>query len=245
MMNKNFNYNATFPLQCVRLRHSGLAGFMLFALTAITTPAAAQDTTRFHHPNGAISSEGVLIDGEPDGVWTSYDRQGKLISRATWSGGVLNGISTFYKNDAPTSEINYKYGQRNGLSTYYNGNERIEEPYENGLRQGVRRVYRNDILAMETPFVKDLENGLEKIYSVDTSLQAQRGNPITLTTYRKGLVTHRENINRLDAQNRKQGVWKILYPNDIVNIEVTYRNGLRKGYYKEYDTSGYLILLEK
>ncbi|MDR2557075.1 MAG: hypothetical protein LBC49_05100 [Bacteroidales bacterium] len=218
---------------------------LLLALT-ITT-AAAQDTTRFYYPNGAVSSEGILLNGEPDGVWTTYGKDGTLVSRATWTNGVLNGISTFYKNGVPTSEISYKDGQKNGLSIYYNDGERVEEPYIDGLKQGVCRIYQNGVLVKETPYARDLENGLEKNYSADTSLraQAQRGYPITLTTYRRGLVTHRENINRLDAQNQKQGIWKTLHPNDNIHTEITYKNNLRNGYYKEYDTSGNLILLEK
>jgi antitoxin component YwqK of YwqJK toxin-antitoxin module len=221
------------------------AGILLFALITDTTPAAAQDTTRFYHSNGTVSSKGVLINGEPDGVWETYSQNGTLVSRATWTGGVLNGVSIFYKDSVPTSKINYKNGQKEGLSVYYNGSERVEELYENGLRQGLRSVYQKNILIKETPFVKDLENGLEKIYSADTPVHTQRNNPITLITYRRGLVTQRENINRLNAQNQKQGIWKILHPNNNVNIETTYKNGLKNGYYKEYDTSGNLILLEK
>jgi antitoxin component YwqK of YwqJK toxin-antitoxin module len=224
---------------------NNIACLLLWAGIASSIPAAAQDTARFYHPNGAVSSEGILIDGEPDGVWTTYSKDGALVSRATWVNGVLNGVSIFYKNDSPTSEINYKNGQKDGLSIYYNGSERIEEPYRDGLKQGIRRVYQDNTLVRETPYVKDLENGLEKSYRVDTSLQSQRGYPITLIVYRKGLITHRENINRLDAQNQKQGLWKTLHPNDNTSTEITYKNNLRNGYYKEYDTSGNLILLEK
>ena len=221
------------------------ATVLLSVLITAVNRSAAQDTARFYHSNGVVSSKGILINGEPDGVWETYGQDGVLVSRATWANGVLNGLSVFYKDSMPAAEINYKNGQKDGLSTYYNGNERVEELYENGLKQGSRNVYQNNILIKETPFVKDLENGLEKIYNADTSVQAQRNNPITLVTYRKGLVTQRESINRLNAENQKQGIWKTLHPNNNINIEITYKNGLKNGYYKEYDTSGNLILLEK
>jgi antitoxin component YwqK of YwqJK toxin-antitoxin module len=222
---------------------------LLLALTTVT----AQDTIRFYHPDSTVSSEGVLVNGEPDGVWTTYSPQGKLVSRATWTKGVLNGKSIFYDtNGTPTSEIYYKDGQKNGRSIYYNGGERIEERYRDGVKQGIRREYRNNILTRETPYSKGQEHGLEKVYTINATtsdgsvIADETPSRITaLITYRRGLITSRETINRLDAQNRRQGVWKTLYPNNITQTEITYKNNLRNGYYKEYDTSGNLILLEK
>jgi antitoxin component YwqK of YwqJK toxin-antitoxin module len=238
--------------------------FILSLIIGIIAPIVAQDTVRFYHHNGAVSSEGILTNGEPDGVWMSYSPQGVLVSTATWKNGVLDGLSTFYIacgdnakfyntcGDSATfytvhgdsakivckqSAINYKNGVKDGLSIYYNGNGCMEESYENGVKQGISRIYQNGVLIKETPYDKNLENGLEKTY---TSARIT-----TLTTYRKGLITHRENINRLDAQNQKQGAWKTFYSNNNINTEITYKNNLKNGYYKEYDTSGNLILLEK
>ncbi len=202
---------------------------------------AAQDTTYFRHSNGAVSSKGILINGQPNGLWTNYDQNGNLISTAEWKNGELNGTSTFYApTGEKTSEIRYRNGQKNGTSTYYGTNgEVIREPYRNGVRQGRRRTYRNDTLIKETPYSNDIENGLEKEYS------SPPYRITTLTTYRRGLITSRERINVINSKKQKQGLWKTLYPNNITHTETTYKNDLIDGYHKEYDTLGNLILLEK
>ncbi|MDR1740019.1 MAG: hypothetical protein LBR45_04610 [Bacteroidales bacterium] len=220
---------------------------IISALFLTVVHLSAQDTTYFRHPDGTVSSKGILVKGQPNGLWTNYDQQGNVVSTAEWKNGELDGISTFYApdNNTPpqlftkTSEINYKNGKKNGISTYYNGEEKTTEPYRNGVRQGMQRIYRNDTLIQETPYNNDVENGLEKEYSTAPHRIT------TLTTYRRGLVTNRERINALNSKSQKQGLWKTLYSNNKIHTETTYKDGSINGYHKEYDTLGNLVLLEK
>jgi uncharacterized protein len=55
---------------------------------------AAQPTsegiTQFRYPNGKVSSEGVLLNGKPEGYWKSYYEDGVLKSEGNRVGSQLD-----------------------------------------------------------------------------------------------------------------------------------------------------------
>lgn len=220
-------------------------GFILLAFN-LYIAIYAQDTAQFKqffYPSGVVSSEGYMREGQPDGIWKSYDEKGRLISEGARVDLELEGIWKFYQNEKISSEINYHKGKKNGKAIFYNlkNNERIEEKYKDNILHGDRKIYNlqpTEYLSKYTPYIQGVEDGLEKEYNDQNEI-------VYITQYRKGFIVFRERINKRDKQGLKQGIWKAFYPCDKLYWEVPYLNDKKHGYYKEYDTSGNIQKIEK
>jgi antitoxin component YwqK of YwqJK toxin-antitoxin module len=199
-----------------------------------------QDYQKFYYENGKVSSEGTMRDGQPDGYWLTYYENGILKSEGNRVNFLLDSTWKFYSEEGSlVLIINYKEGQKSGLRTTIRESEIIEEYFENDIKQGLTTWYFPDsTISKTTWFVDGREDGLSKEFGED-------GRVVTLTVYKKGYVISREKINRLDSEERKQGLWKFFHENGLVRLEGTYRNDLEHGYFKEYDEDGKLIATAK
>ena len=218
---------------------------LLFTILAIWISVALMAQTddlvftQFKHRNGVVSSEGYLRKGKPDGYWKTYNEQGQLISEGNRENFLLDGVWKFYTNEQLTSEITYKEGKRNGISKTYTADEIIITPYTEDLISGMREIfYKNKALKQRTPFDKGMEHGLEFDFSEDGVITG-------ITEYRRGFIISRQRINRRDRNGWKQGSWKFFYPDLIVQMEGTYLNDKKNGYFKYYDTLGNLTHVKK
>jgi antitoxin component YwqK of YwqJK toxin-antitoxin module len=208
----------------------------------ITGIIQAQDTIktdgfqRFYYPNGRVSGEGTLRNGQPDGYWKAWNENGTLKSEGNRKNFQLDSIWKFYSGDGQLLlEINYRNGKKDGLKTTYTDQGIIRELFKNDVKDGMTRYYYKDGKIMqEIPFVNGLEQGFGKEY--DT-----QGIIITLTEYRKGFVVDRVRINRKDEKGRRQGRWFTFYQNGNIRTEVSYRDDLMHGYFKEYAENGDLM----
>ena len=198
------------------------------------------DYQKFYYENGQVSSEGTMRDGQPDSYWLTYYETGNLKSEGMRVNFLLDSTWKFFGEEGNlVLLINYKEGQKNGLRTTIRESEIIEENFENDIKQGLTTWYFPDsTIAKTTYFVDGRENGLSKEFGED-------GRVVTLTVYKKGYVVSREKINRLDSEERKQGLWKFFHENGLVKLEGTYRNDLEHGYFKAYDEAGKLIATAK
>ena len=196
--------------------------------------------TVFYHENGKISSAGWMRDGKPDGYWKTFNTEGVLISEGNRKDFKLDSVWTFYNDSAEVvMRITYKEDLKHGPRITYRDDERIVEEFKEDVKDGMSYYYRNDsILTQSIPFEKGLENGLAKEYNED-------GLVISLIEYKRGYIVKRERINRSDREGRKQGLWKFFYGNGNVQMEGTYTNDLRDGYFKEYDPEGNLVSVSK
>src|SRR5665811_407000 len=69
----------------------------------------------FKYPNGAVSSEGLIKNGKPEGFWKSYYVTGIKKSEGKRTSFLLDSIWLFYDQTGDTTEkINYLYGKKNG-----------------------------------------------------------------------------------------------------------------------------------
>jgi antitoxin component YwqK of YwqJK toxin-antitoxin module len=69
----------------------------------------------FKYPNGAVSSEGVIKNGKPEGFWKSFYVTGIKKSEGKRTNFLLDSIWLFYDQAGDTTEkINYLYGKKNG-----------------------------------------------------------------------------------------------------------------------------------
>ncbi len=213
---------------------------------AISQEANPNGYNRFYYPNTKqVSSEGVLKNGKPEGLWKSYYITGVLKSEGKYNNNILDSIWVFYNQVGDTLEkINYKYGKKNGYyySFKYDGKYGAagrgyiasKELYLNDKRNGISYYYFNDGSLFRTlNYVEGNKQGLGIEYS-------KRGEIKTLLEYHNNYLINREAVNRVDKNDLKQGVWKEFYDNGKLHFERTYNDDQLNGYYKEYDENGNL-----
>ena len=197
----------------------------------------------FRYPNGAVSSEGLMKNGRPEGFWKSYYITGIIKSEGKRTNFLLDSIWIFYDQAGDTLEkINFLFGKKNGW--YYKYKKEpgkgvyvwSRELFAGDRKEGTAYIYYPDGKIQQTITYNDgRKEGLSKEFDKD-------GNLITLLEYNNDFLISRERINRLDNQGMKQGEWKEFYPNGSVRAERTFRDDLMHGYYKEYDNRGKLVL---
>ena len=197
----------------------------------------------FRYPNGAVSSEGLMKNGRPEGFWKSYYITGIKKSEGKRTNFLLDSIWIFYDQAGDTLEkINFLFGKKNGW--YYKYKKEpgkgvyvwSRELFAGDRKEGTAYFYYPDGKIQQTITYNDgKKEGLSKEFDKD-------GNLITLLEYNNDFLISRERINRVDNQGLKQGEWKELYPNGSIRAERTFRDDLMHGYYKEYDNRGKLVL---
>lgn len=197
----------------------------------------------FTYPNGAISSEGIIKNGRPEGFWKSYYITGIKKSEGRRTNFLLDSIWIFYDQAGDTTEkINYLYGKKNGW--YYKYKKEpgrgsyvwSKELFAADRKVGTAYIYYPDGKVQQTIAYNDgKKDGLSKEFDED-------GNIISMLEYNNDFLISRERINRIDNKGLKQGEWKEFYPNGSIKSEKTYKDDMLHGYYKEYDNRGKLVL---
>ncbi|MCF8218028.1 MAG: hypothetical protein K9J21_03480 [Bacteroidales bacterium] len=198
------------------------------------------DYKKLYYGNGNVSSEGIMIDGEPNGYWKTYYKDGTLKSEGNRKNFKLDSTWKFYDQQGNLSMIiNYEQGLKNGLRVTYSEDEIKTEHFKDGVKDGWSKVFFPDsTLKREVKYVDGKKDGFEKEYD-------REGNIVTLKKYDQGFLVSREFINRRDKQGRKQGPWKTFYNNGNLKTSVTYLNGKKNGIYKKYNKNGGLVEIKK
>jgi antitoxin component YwqK of YwqJK toxin-antitoxin module len=198
---------------------------------------------QFKYPNGAVSSEGMIKNGKPEGFWKSFYVTGIKKSEGKRTNFLLDSIWNFYDQAGDTTEkINYLYGKKNGW--YYK--------YKKDPSHGVY-IWSKELFAADkkegTAFIYFADGKIQQTYSYNSGKKEglskeydKEGNIITLLEYNNDFLVSRERINRTDKNGLKQGDWKEFYPNGSIKTEKTFKDDMIHGYYKEYDTRGKLVL---
>lgn len=203
---------------------------------------AAQYTKYFYPDNKTISSEGMLVDGKPDGYWKTYYQDGGLKSEGNRKDFKLDGKWIFYREDSTLERsIEYREDLKSGIERIYNkkGIEVEQYTYLNNIKEGPAKMfYPTGELQKTISYVNNREEGKATEYAED-------GRIITLMTYRNGFIYSSEKINRYNTQNKRTGIWRDLYENGSIKEEGNYNNGLRNGIFKFFDRKGDLERMEK
>lgn len=197
----------------------------------------------FRYPNGAISSEGILRSGKPEGFWKSYYVTGVKKSEGRYTNFMLDSIWVFYDQAGDTTEkISYLYGKKNGYNLKYKKDPGAglyiwsRDLYAGNIREGNAYIYFPDGKIQQVVYYKNgKKEGLAREYD-------NNGNLITLFEYSNDFLISRQRINRTDQSRLKQGDWKEFYPDGTIKIEKTYKDDRLHGYYKEYDSRGRLSI---
>lgn len=201
--------------------------------------------TKIFHPNGKISSEGMMRNGLPDGYWKTYYPSGIIKSEGNRRNHMLDSTWVFYNEMGDTlQKVNYIMGKRNGYVTEYRYKE-LKDPLHLGKIVS-RELYVNDKKAGKSFYYYENGDLKETVEFKDNKRHGtaveydNKGGIITFEQYLNGVLVNREKINRLDAQGLKQGIWRTFYENGRVKSEASYRNDLMNGPYKEYEENGLL-----
>jgi len=197
----------------------------------------------FRYPNGAISSEGIIKNGKPEGYWKSYYVTGVKKSEGKRTSFMLDSIWLFYDQAGDTTEkISYLFGKKNGYYYKYKKEPGTgvylwsKELFAGDRKEGTAYIYFPDGKIQQTiSYNGGKKEGLSKEFD-------KNGTVITLMEYNNDFLISREKINRTDNNGLKQGEWKDFYPNGAIKTEKSYRDDQLYGYYKEKDTRGNLTL---
>jgi antitoxin component YwqK of YwqJK toxin-antitoxin module len=220
---------------------------ILITLTTCLFPQSNENLSDgykiFKYPNGAISSEGMIRNGKPDGFWKSYYVTGIKKSEGKRTSFLLDSIWVFYDQTGDTIEkINYLFGKKNGYYYKYKKDAAeglyvwSKELWAGDKKAGTGYIYFPNGRINQTIAYRDgKKEGLSKEYD-------KEGNLITLLEYSNDFLVSREKINRTDSKGLKQGDWKEFYPSGGIKSEKTYKDDQLNGYYKEYDLKGNLVL---
>ena len=198
-------------------------------------------TVLYFRDGTTVSSEGYMLEGQPNGYWKTYHPNGNLKSEGNRVNFKLDGEWVFYNNDRDTMlKVTYDQGIKRGLKTSYtDGIKTKTELYQKDQREGPTKFfYTESGVQKMIPFVNGLEQGNGFEYGTD-------GRLITLYTYKKGVLVKQQKINRFSESGDTTGFWMWFWPDDVIKKEGSYADGLRHGYFKYYDEKGNLRKTEK
>lgn len=224
----------------------GINYFIFIVLCICTTHLYAQDSASvngyqiYKYPSGKIASEGIMRDGKPDGYWKTYYENGKLKTEGNRFNFELDSVWKFYDPQGKLNlSIDYKKGVYNGRRITWLKDRILVDSFANGLKEGSCFELNNDSTIYKSINYKNgIEDGLAKTYS-------KEGRLIGLSNYRNGFLIRQESFNYYDDLGNKQGIWKEFYPDFTLKSEGFYRNNIKHGYFKTFDSEGKLILISK
>jgi len=222
-----------------------LVSIAVFLLCFVYNLYASNDTSgfkRYYYPSGAVSSEGFLLQGKPNGYWKTFYENGILKSEGNRKNFQLDSLWKFYSPEGKLLNIiSYGNGKKNGIKQVFDpdsGKIISEEPFVNDQKEGIGKYYKNGYLYKGIPFNSGREEGKGYEYAKDSTI-------ITITLYKNSFVQREERINRKDQSGKKQGNWKTFYPTGLIWTECKYLNDKPDGYYKEYSPKGELLKVIK
>lgn len=225
---------------------SFIKAYILILLWVVNIPAYGQETdssefVQYTYPNGQVSSEGYLEDGQPEGYWKAYYPSGILKSEGNRVNHFLDGPWKFYNEEGQLETvIRYTDGQKNGIRETWRDSVLVaEEPYVNNKQQGLSKYFYPDgKIKKWIPFERGREQGRGFEFDED-------GKVIALLTYKSGVLTQNQEINRTNRLGLKRGVWMEFHRNMNIRVEGTYKDDLKHGFWKYYQPNGNLIRVER
>lgn len=193
----------------------------------------------YYYADGTLSSEGLLINGKPNGYWITYYPNQLRKSEGNRENFKLEGEWKFYDEKGNlANSISYSEGLKSGISREYEDCFLVNEAeFDNGIQIGIEKIYypdsSNNLIKEEIPYEFGRRDGTGYIY-------ASNGRILEIITYEKGFVSKREKINRIDEDGLKQGVWKEFYLNGKLKNERRFKDDQLNGYVKNYSVDGNL-----
>ena len=214
----------------------------------ITSFASAQeipvncDWTVYTFPSGKKASEGCLVNGKPEGTWTSYFTNGNIKSVGARMNFLLHGEWVFFDStETKVRTVEYVANQKSGWERVYfsNGTVKEEIQFKEDKKSGWTNLYDESGQKRKSiPYRADLEDGKGREFALD-------GRVISLLDYQKGYLRGIEKINRYDEKNAKTGTWMEWSDSGILLEQGVWKGGKRNGLFRFYDQWGQLDRVEK
>ena len=107
--------------------------FAVILLIALSFTSQAQERIVNKYHNGQVASEGVLVQGKENGLWTYYDSTGVKTEEIEFRNGAVHGrLTYFYSNGKIQNQGEFRNGIMNGryVENYLNGSPKIEGFYK-------------------------------------------------------------------------------------------------------------------
>ena len=94
--------------------------FLTNSFSQTNTKVNPDGYNTFYYPNGKVSSEGMMRNGQADGYWKTYYVTGLMKSEGNRVNSLLDSTWVFYTETGDTLEIiNYRLGKKSGYSYQY------------------------------------------------------------------------------------------------------------------------------
>lgn len=196
----------------------------------------------FKNENNVKISEGLLVDGKPEGYWINYYPNRLKKSEGNRKNFLLDSVWNFYNDQQIlVQSTTYKEGLKHGIETLYYPNKQIKEIKKyclNILCDTLTAFDENGKMLSKTPYREGKIHGLVFVFNEDSLI-------IETKNYDSGFLQNTQKINRTDAQLKKQGTWVTYSPKGIIQQSTDYVNNLKHGYEKTYNAKGNLIEIKK
>ena len=191
--------------------------------------------TQYFYPSGKLSSEGCLLGKIPNGIWKTYYPSGNMKSLGKWIDNKLSGVWVFYNEDSTLDrKIEYELDLKNGEEIIYlkNGKRKSITVWVLDKKELTQTIFYD---SGKTNFLIQYESDLKNGKTIE---YAQDGRIIAFKFYKKGLISSIEKFNRFNQYSEKTGIWKYFHENKRVSEEGPYRNNLKHGVFRIYNTRG-------
>ena len=217
-----------------------------------------EGTAYFYFPGGKVQQTLSYSNGKKEGLSKEYDKNGTVLTLLEYNNDFLIGRERinrtdnknlkqgvwkeFYPNGGVRTEKNFKDDQLHGYYKEYDnrGIPVLTMLYDNGsiVKSKVEdepdiemenRYDQNNKLVYSGPFRNKIPVGVHREFGAD-------GKVINAYVYNDNGLLLSEGI--VDEGGNRNGKWKDLYPDGIVQAEGQYSDNRRSGVWKFYNSAG-------
>jgi antitoxin component YwqK of YwqJK toxin-antitoxin module len=197
---------------------------------------------KIFHPNGKLRKSGYFQNGKEHGDFTEYDENGHKVAEYIMEDGKMNGLCKFYENETISTSTMYSNDSKNGqfIDYYYNDNGKLQF-------KEVGEYLDNEVNGKWSWFI--VENGKDRLLSFENysngllngEFQQLQGDSLILGSYRNTKL-HGEYKVYLDINRMLFGsILRTDISQLVLLCQGNYKDGLKSGYWENFDFTGSLI----
>ncbi|GAL87683.1 hypothetical protein MYP_4914 [Sporocytophaga myxococcoides] len=222
-----------------------------------------------YYPEGGIETESFKDGNKNQIKFKRYNKAGTVISEGIMVNGQPEGtVNSFYDNGAPKSVFNYKAGVKTGKNVSYheNGNiseESIIKSEDVGVTQNTKLYNKEGKLIHQQHYItlseksangkrnseknKSITGDLDKIKTGEWTSYWDNGKLKSKEIYVNNAI-HGERLvydseehlieKQYYSNGIKSGVWQAFYPSGKVKSQTTYKNSTPYGNHKNFFENG-------
>ena len=217
-------------------KYKFISTVFFIVLFCLKSQGQSDSVVRYFYTNGALMSEGTLVDGRPDGFWRNYYESGVLKSEGNRKAFQLDSIWSFYNDSGQiVKSITYKEGKLHGESCIYATNKQKVHitTYDSGvIVDTVWCFYSDGGFKFFIPYKEGKRWGQGIELLIDSSL--------ILSLYERGNLVSSETLNKKDKGGLKVGKWVFYDDYYVIRSECSFRRGLKHGVERLYKPNGEL-----